>query len=153
MRIFKIFLLSSFIFIITECINAQNISGSIGNGTVKKGSTARGVVILEIPDGLHVNSNRPNNQYAIPTTLRLYSKDINVGKVLYPRGKDKKFPFNEKPINIYEGKVRFIFSVQVPQSFKGKTIKVRAVVRYQACNDEVCFPPKEKEILLTAKVV
>lgn len=153
MRIFKIFFLSVFIFSIAECVNAQNISGSIGNGTVKKGSTARGVVILEIPDGLHVNSNRPNNQYAIPTTLRLYSKDINVGKVLYPRGKDKKFPFNEKPINIYEGKVRFIFSVKVPQSFKGKTIKVRAVVRYQACNDEVCFPPKEKEILLTAKVV
>lgn len=153
MRIFKIFFLSVFIFSIAECVNAQNISGSIGNGTVKKGSTARGVVILEIPDGLHVNSNRPNNQYAIPTTLRLYSKDINVGKVLYPRGKDKKFPFNEKPINIYEGKVRFIFSVKVPQSFKGKTIKVRAVVRYQACNDEVCFPSKEKEILLTAKVV
>ncbi|RMG06758.1 MAG: hypothetical protein D6735_03740 [Acidobacteria bacterium] len=153
MKIFKIFFFSVFIFSIAECINAQNISGSIGNGTVKKGSTARGVVILEIPDGLHVNSNRPNNQYAIPTTLRLYSKDINVGKALYPRGKDKKFPFNEKPINIYEGKVRFIFSVKVPQSFKGKTIKVRAVVRYQACNDEVCFPPKEKEILLTAKVV
>lgn len=153
MRIFKIFFLSVFIFSIAECVNAQNISGSIGNGTVKKGSTARGVVILEIPDGLHVNSNRPNNQYAIPTTLRLYSKDINVGKVLYPRGKDKKFPFNEKPINIYEGKVRFIFSIKVPQGFKGKTIKVRAVVRYQACNDEVCFPPKEKEILLTAKVV
>jgi len=153
MKIFKIFLLSSFIFIITERINAQNISGFIGNGTVKKGSSVRGVVILEIPDGLHVNSNRPNNQYAIPTTLRLYSKDVNVGKVLYPRGKDKKFPFNENPINIYEGKVRFIFSVKVPQSFKGKTIKVRAVVRYQACNDEVCFPPKEKEVLLTARVV
>lgn len=153
MKIFKIFLLSSFIFIITERINAQNISGFIGNGTVKKGSSVRGVVILEIPDGLHVNSNRPNNKYAIPTTLRLYSKDVNVGKVLYPRGKDKKFPFNENPINIYEGKVRFIFSVKVPQSFKGKTIKVRAVVRYQACNDEVCFPPKEKEVLLTARVV
>jgi DsbC/DsbD-like thiol-disulfide interchange protein len=153
MKIFKIFLLSSFIFIITERINAQNISGFIGNGTVKKGSSVRGVVILEIPDGLHVNSNRPNNQYAIPTTLRLYSKDVNVGKVLYPRGKDKKFPFNENPINIYEGKVRFIFSVKVPQSFKGKNIKVRAVVRYQACNDEVCFPPKEKEVLLTARVV
>jgi hypothetical protein len=46
------------------------------------------------------------------------------------------------------------FQFQRPRSgeFKGNAVKVRAVVRYQACTDEVCYPPKNKEITLTAKV-
>jgi len=146
-----VFLLA-FLFLFFSIGNAQSLSGHIGN--VKRGgSGARGVLILEIPEGLHVNSNRPNNEYAIPTTVKLFSNEAVLGKVYYPRGKNKKFSFSEKPINIYEGKVRFSFTVRVPSNFKGKEVRVRAVVKYQACNDEACFPPREKEITLTAKVI
>jgi Disulphide bond corrector protein DsbC. len=132
--------------------NAQNVSGSIGNGTIKRGGTARGTIVLDIPGGLHVNSNRPNNEYAIPTVVRLSSSEARVGAVTYPRGKTRKFAFSEKPISVYEGRTVFGFNVTVPTRFRGKIVRVRAVVRYQACNDEVCFPPREKEVILTARV-
>lgn len=132
--------------------NAQTISGSIGSGSVSRGSTARGVVVINIPGGLHVNSNRPNSEYAIPTTVRISGAGLKLGSVKFPRGKNRKFQFSENLINVYEGRVSFPFTVNVPANFRGNSIRVRAVVRYQACTDEVCYPPRNKDVTLTANV-
>ena len=132
--------------------SAQTVSGSIGNGSVARGSSARGSVVLSIPGGLHVNSSRPASEYAIPTTVRLTGTGIKVSGPTFPRGVNRKFQFSENVINVYEGTVRFPFTVNVPAGFKGDTVRVRAVVRYQACTDEVCYAPRSKEITLTARV-
>jgi hypothetical protein len=130
--------------------NAQNITGSIP--TVKRGGTTKGTIVMSIPGGLHVNSYRPNSEYAIPTTVRVTGAGLKFGAVNYPRGKNRKFGFSDDSINVYEGRTTFTFNVTVPANFRGNTISVRAVVKYQACTDEVCYPPKTKEITLTARV-
>jgi Disulphide bond corrector protein DsbC len=132
--------------------NAQSFNGSIGNGTVTRGGSARGTIVMSIPGGLHVNSFRPNSEYAIPTTVSVSAAGVKVGTVMYPRGKSQRFQFSEDVINVYDGRTVFNFNINVPKNFKGDTVRVRAVVRYQACTDEVCYPPKNKEITLTAKV-
>lgn len=132
--------------------NAQSFSGSIGNGTVTRGGSSRGTIVMDIPGGLHVNSNRPNSEYAIATSIRVTGAGAKIGGISYPRGKSRRFQFSEDAINVYEGRTIFNFNVNVPAKFKGDTVKVRAVVRYQACTDEVCYPPKNKEITLTARV-
>ena len=133
--------------------SGQTVSGSIGNGTVGKGTAARGTIVLSIPGNLHVNSSKPNSEYLIPTSIRVTGgSGARVGRVTYPRGVNRKFQFSQTPLNVYEGTVRFPFTVTVPANFKGNTISVRAVVRYQACTDEVCYPPKSREITLTARV-
>jgi DsbC/DsbD-like thiol-disulfide interchange protein len=130
--------------------NAQSVSGSIG--TVKRGVANKGTVTLSIPGGLHTNSNRPGSSYAIPTTVSVTSANAKVGGVSYPRGKNKSFSFSQESLNIYEGTVKFAFNITVPANFKGNSVKVRAVVRFQACTDDVCYPPKSKEVILTAAV-
>jgi len=133
--------------------NAQTVTGSISDGTVGKGGSARGSLVLDIPGGLHVNSNRPASEYAIATTVRLSSDGgVRTGSVTYPHGTNRKFQFSENTINVYEGRVRFPFTVKVPANYSGKTVRVRATVRYQACTNEVCYPPKSKEVTLTARV-
>jgi DsbC/DsbD-like thiol-disulfide interchange protein len=138
---------------------AQTVNGSIGNGTAKRGRVARASIVIDIPDGLHVNSNRPSSQYSIATSVKVSGSGVKVGPVRYPRGHNRKFQFSEQPINVYEGRVNvyegrvsFPFSVTVPANFKGNTVKVRALVRYQACTNEVCYPPKNKEVTLSARV-
>lgn len=132
---------------------AQSISGSIANGTVTRGKAARATVVLSIPGGLHANSNRPGSEYAIPTTVRASSSGAKIGAVTYPRGRNRKFSFSESTINVYEGRPTFTFNVTVPANSTAKTIKVNVSVKYQACNDEVCYPPKTKEMTMTAKVL
>jgi hypothetical protein len=149
----KIFLGAIFSLILSAAAaNAQTISGSIGNGTVAKGKATRGTVVMNIPGGLHVNSNRPNSQYAIPTTVRVSASGARVSGVTYPRGKTRKFSFSETPISVYEGRVSFPFTLTLPANFRGSTVRVSVSVRSQACTDEVCYAPKTKNITLTARV-
>ena len=132
---------------------AQTVTGSIGRGTVERGESTRGNVAISIPGGLHVNSNRPSSEYAIPTVVTIRgASGVRVSRVTYPRGKNRKFQFSENLINVYEGRVNFPFTVTVPTTFKGNHIRVTAAVRYQACTDEVCYPPRTKNIVLTARV-
>jgi DsbC/DsbD-like thiol-disulfide interchange protein len=132
--------------------NAQTFGGSVAGGSVARGGSAKGTIVLDIPGGLHVNSNRPSSQYAIPTSVRVTGRGVGVASVNYPRGRDRKFQFSEDPINVYEGRVAFGFTVKVPSSYRGNTVRLRATVRYQACTEEVCYPPKTKDITLTASV-
>ena len=130
--------------------NAQTVSGSIG--AVKRGGSGRGTIVMTIPGGLHVNSSRPNSEYAIPTTVKINAVGAKVGAVNYPRGRNRKFSFSEDTLNVYEGRSVFSFNVSVPANFKGSAVKVRAIVRYQACTDEVCYAPKNQTINLAARV-
>ena len=133
-------------------ISAQTVRGTIGNGTVTRGAAARAAVIIDIPGGLHVNSSRPNSQYAIATTVRVSGNGVKTSSVKYPTGHNRKFSFSEVAINVYEGHTSFPFTVAVPKDFKGDVVKIHAVVKYQACTNEVCYPPKTKDITFTAKV-
>lgn len=138
--------------VFTVSATAQTISGSIGSGTVPRGGSVKGRVVMSIPSDLHVNSRNPKSKYAIPTTVTVTSAEARLSAVNYPAGKTKKFSFSSDPLNVYEGRVTFTFNVAVPASFKGKSVRVRAVVKYQACNDDVCFPPKTKDIVMTVAV-
>ena len=59
--------------------SVENITGSITGGSVAKGSSARGVISMSIPAGLHVNSNRPSFENAIATVVKLSGPGIRVG--------------------------------------------------------------------------
>jgi len=143
------------ILLLAAAANAQtiNVSGSVTGGSVTKGKAARGTVVLKIPGGLHVNSSRPGNKYQIPTSIRLSAAGARVSGPTYPRGINRKFQFSDTVINVYEGTVRVPFTVTVPAGSPGNTIPVRAVVRYQACTDEVCYAPRSTEITMTARVL
>ena len=149
----RIIFLALFAFcIFSTAAFGQTVTGSIGNGTVARGAAARGQVVLNIPGGLHVNSSRPASEYAIPTVVTVRGSGVRVSRVTYPRGKNRKFQFSENLINVYEGRVNFPFTVTVPAGFKGNAIRANVAVRYQACTDEVCYPPRTKNVVLTARV-
>lgn len=147
-----LFALLSFLMAADSGTKAQTVTGSIDKGVVSRGDTAKGRLVMTIPGGLHVNSNRPSSQYAIATTVRVTAAGVRLGPVMYPRGKNRRFQFSDEPINVYEGSTVFRFAIRIPETFRGNTIRVRASVRYQACTDEVCYPPRSKDVILTALV-
>jgi len=133
--------------------DAQTVTGSISDGTIERGDSSKGKVVLSIPGGLHVNSSRPASEYAIPTVVTVRGpRGVRVSGVTYPRGKNRKFQFSENLINVYEGRVSFPFTVTVPPGFRGNTVRINVAVRYQACTEEVCYPPRTKNVVLTARV-
>ncbi len=146
-------LLGSVLFLLAAAavstVSAQEVSGKIGDGAVERGKKTRAVVVLDIPSELHANSNKPKSEYLIPTTVKVTPvTGLKIGAVEYPEGEDKKFGFSENALNVYEGKVEFGFDVTPLKNFRGDNMSIDVAVRYQACNDEVCFPPKTKRLTL-----
>jgi hypothetical protein len=134
-------------------LTAQTITASIPGGAVTRGKAARATVLLNIPGGLHVNSNQPLSEYAIATVVKASTNGAKTGAVSYPRGKNRKFQFSDKLINVYEGRVLFTFPVTVPATFRGNSLRLDVTIRYQACTDEVCYPPRNKKVSVNARVL
>ena len=150
-NIYKAVFVTTLFLAFAHASNAQTVNGSIGNGTFSPVKTVRATVYLSLHAGLHANSHKPGGEYSVPTTVRASVQGAHVGAVSYPRGRNRKFEFSSETLNVYEGRTAFGFNINVPPSYKGSTLRVRVVVKYQACTNEVCYPPKSQEVTLTAR--
>jgi thiol:disulfide interchange protein DsbD len=112
------------------------IAGSVAKTS---GDVVEGVVTATIAAGWHINSSKPLDEFAIPTSLTLDAATADLLKAEYPQHKLQSFSFSGgRQIAVYEGTIRIPFSAKL----KTNATVVRATVRYQACNDSVCLPPK-----------
>ena len=138
--------------------NAVGINGFFSVDPAQQGSTFQAAIVLDIPDGLHVNSNRPLGKYAIPTSVKVSApKGLKITPVSYPAGRVRTFRFGEgapeERLAVYEGRAIARFNVVVPADYEQGVAHVRASVRFQSCNDEVCFPPATRELDLAIAIV
>ena len=60
---------------------------------------------FRIPAGYHINSNTPKSEFLIPTALKMdLPTDIILGKIEYPAGEDRNFPFSpDEKLSVYSG--------------------------------------------------
>lgn len=130
-----------------------NVSASVSSNKVSRGRSVRATVTMDIPGGYHVNSNRPLEKFLIPTTLKVDAPDgIRIGPIAYPRAVLRKFKFSKNNVSVYEGRAIMRFSITIPPGTSTGSKEVKLNVRYQSCNDEVCFPPQTKELSLWLNV-
>jgi DsbC/DsbD-like thiol-disulfide interchange protein len=109
----------------------------------QKGRIVQGAIVIDIPSGYHVNSSRPLESFLIPTSLKVDAAGgVRIGSVMYPRAALRKFKFSQKQLSVYENKVILRFNVTVPANYSGGSVDLKAHLRLQSCNDEVCFPPR-----------
>jgi len=115
---------------------------------VKAGTATPLVLIVEIDDGYHINSNRPADKNLIPTSLKFDKlAGISVSPVIYPKAKLQKFGFSPKPLSVYEGKAIFKMTARALPAFDGnQTLKGKLTV--QACNNEVCLRPQTVDVAI-----
>jgi len=121
---------------------------------VMPGKPSRVTLHFRVAPGLHVNSNVPKSPLLIPTKLKFDAPtDIAVGGVDYPPGKLVAFPFapNEK-LSVYAGDFMLTALVSATQVAARGTYRVRARLKYQACNDRSCFPPKELPLSFDVRI-
>lgn len=125
-----------------------HFKGYYASDKAQKGRIVRAAVVLEVPDGYHINANKPLGKYAIPTTLKIEAPDgVTVGPIVFPRAVVRKLKAtNNESLAVYEGRAIMRFNVTVPANYGDGWLNLRAKVRYQSCNDDVCFPPKSQEI-------
>ena len=130
-----------------------NVSGSVAPDKVKKGRVVRASVVMDIPSGLHVQSNKPLDKFLVATKLDVETPSgMNVGPITYPRALMRKLKFSKNTVAVYEGKTMIRFNVTVPANYSGGSGDIKGKLRFQACNDESCFPPVTREVKMWLNV-
>ncbi|HEY6182977.1 MAG TPA: protein-disulfide reductase DsbD domain-containing protein [Terriglobales bacterium] len=144
-------------------LNGQDIPGrkapsvtvvDPGITTAVRGKATNIDLFFRISQGFHVNSNKPRSEYLIPTTLRLTAPtDIVIGVINYPAGIEKSFPFapNDK-MSVYGSQFVISFAIRPLATVIPGKYAVHGVLKYQACDDATCYPPKQVPVNFLVKV-
>jgi hypothetical protein len=110
-----------------------------------RGDSTRLVAQVRVPEGWHIQSNAPLDSFLIPTELRVQGEGLAFGKPLYPKPVVEEMPALGGKVAVFEG----VFEIQVPaKKASSKTgnaalRSVKVTLRYQACNNTQCLPPRE----------
>jgi hypothetical protein len=110
---------------------------------------------FRVPPGYHINSNTPKSEFLIPTALKMdLPTDIILGKIEYPVGEDASFPFSpDEKLSVYSGDFTIAVAVHPLKSVVPGKYLMRGVLRYQACDNAACYPPKNLPVSFEVKVV
>src|ERR1044072_1392779 len=97
-----------------------NVSGSVAPDKIKKGRVVRATVVMDIPNGLHVQSSQPLDKFLVATKLSVETPSgMQVGPISYPRALMRKLKFSKGAVGVYEGKAIMRFNVTVPANYSG----------------------------------
>jgi hypothetical protein len=110
---------------------------------------------FRVPHGYHINSNTPKSEFLIPTALKMdLPTDIILGKIEYPEGEDRSFPFSpDEKLSVYTGDFTIAVAVHPLHSVVPGKYVMHGVLRYQACDNAACYPPKSLPVSFEVKVV
>jgi thiol:disulfide interchange protein DsbD len=133
--------------------NDVKVSGSVSPDKIRKGQRVKATVVMEIPGGLHVQSNKPLDKFLIATKLDVETPSgMTAGPVAYPRALMRNLKFSKDRVAVYEGRAMITFPVTVPANYSGGSGEIKGKLRFQACNDESCFPPVTREVKMWLNV-
>ncbi|HEV8494665.1 MAG TPA: protein-disulfide reductase DsbD domain-containing protein, partial [Candidatus Angelobacter sp.] len=95
---------------------------------------------FHIAQGLHINSHTPSDEFLIPTVFSIpEGGGVKLDAASYPGGADFTLPSDPKTkLNVYTGE----FIIQAKIVSPAGNHLVQGKLRYQACNDSQCLPPK-----------
>jgi len=109
---------------------------------VQKGEQFNVDITAVINSSWHINSNKPNDEFLIPTVISANGKGIKLVKVRYPKPLELKFSFSDSPVSVFEGETKIGLTFEVQENAASGKQNVDVVLDYQACNNATCLPPK-----------
>ncbi|HMF53980.1 MAG TPA: protein-disulfide reductase DsbD N-terminal domain-containing protein [Edaphobacter sp.] len=129
----------------------QYITYAAEEQTVAAGKKTVLELRFHVNEGFHVNSHTPKSELLIPTKLTLQPEGgVKAEAAQYPAGTSYSFSFQPgEKLDVYTG----AFTVKIPVVADAGSHTMTGVLRYQACDNAACYPPKSLpvEVAVTAK--
>jgi hypothetical protein len=99
---------------------------------------------LNVQAGWHINANKPNPDFLIPTEIKLKTEPkvkIKLTRVAYPKHKLHTMQQEPEPYHVYDGKVMIYCLLEIDAQELSENANLKFHIRYQACNDDQCEKP------------
>ena len=138
-------------------MQAQN-SGYLTVGAASKVSGKRSASVearipVSVLPGFHVNSNKPSEEYLIPLKLTWTATGaLEPGAIVYPKPTQEKYEFADKPLSVLTGSFDIVASFKIASNASAGPGSAAGKLRYQACNNRACFPPKTVDVSVNYQI-
>ena len=120
----------------------------------RAGGTARAALQVRLPPQLHVQSNAPRDPSLIPTELTFSPPaGVRATEIVFPKATDFEQVGLPQPLAVFEHEFAIGIQFDVAEGISPATIDVPGRLRYQACDDKVCFPPQTADVSWALTVV
>jgi DsbC/DsbD-like thiol-disulfide interchange protein len=121
---------------------------------VHAGTTVRLALRVALPDGLHVQADKPRDPSLIPTALMIDPPTgITVVEIVYPKPTDLTQAGQKEPLAVFEQTFTVGVRVNLDRGLLPGDVVVPARLRYQACNASFCYAPDRENVQWTVMVV
>ena len=109
----------------------------------ESGKEFRVKLFVDIKSGWHINSNKPNDEFLIPTEISIKEKNVKLLKVDFPKAENLNLSVSDKPVSVFTGKFPIGLTLIIEKSFTADKLEIPVVFSYQGCNDQTCMPPAD----------
>jgi len=122
-------------------LNAD-VTPLVGSDGVPAGGTVRTALQIRLADGLHANSNKPRDPLLIPMVLTVEPPaGVSVVEIVYPPPTDLKQAFADQPLSVFEREFAVGVRLNVGREVALGDLEIPAQLRYQACDETMCYKP------------
>ena len=118
--------------------------------SVKAGQTVKLYVDDTPKPKMHVYA--PGAKEYQPITVELNSPGAKAGKLAYPKADDWYFEPTKEHVPVFQAPFRLTQDVVIAADTKPGTFYVTGVLKYQACDDTICYKPIVEPIAWTLMV-
>ncbi len=120
---------------------------------LRRGATQAVEFTVQVRNGYHVNSNKPDDEYLIPLRFTFGSDSpVQVSDVEYPKPTLEKLAFSTKPVSVFQGDIKTRATVKAGANVPAGATVLNGKLRYQACNDRMCLPPRTLDVKVPVEI-
>lgn len=119
----------------------------------KAGAAVDSALPLYLRSGFHVNSNTPSDEYLIPLRLTWNPGPLEAAGFSFPKPQMEKYSFSEKPLSVFTGDFQIVTHFKAAANAAAGPATLTGKLRYQACNNKMCLPPKTLDVSLQIEIV
>ena len=84
----------------------------------------------------------PGAKDYLPIALELNSPGVRAGKLTYPKAQDWYFEPTKEHVPVFDTSFRLTQEITVDANARPGTLYVTGVLKYQACDDTICYRPE-----------
>jgi DsbC/DsbD-like thiol-disulfide interchange protein len=117
--------------------------------SITPGSDVRVALKVQLPEGFHMNSNRPRDPLLIPVTLAIPGPNqtmpagVSVSEIVFPEAKD--LDQRGTVLSVFEQGFIIGVVLKVDPGVAQGALAVPGRLRYQACDETMCYIPTSVE--------
>lgn len=131
-----------------------DLSAVVETDAVHAGTIVRAALEVRLPEGFHVNSNQPRDPALIPILLSVEPPaGVTVTEIVYPEPTDLRQQGLDQPLSVFERQFAIGVRLELARDLPAGEIAVRASLRYQACDETMCYFPATTTTGWTLRVV